>query len=137
MPDAASHRPAGLLVAASGSVLVGVLLIGLAAVALAAGHGEFSGGVGVALISYGAAMMAGALALWKGSIFGRGPVIAMALVNLVAGYTFTASATWVWLVVAISGITVVAAALPSTSSSLHVRRVSSGAEPPQTVEEGK
>jgi len=135
--DPASHRPAGLLVAAGGSLLVGVLLIGLAVAALAVGHGAFSGGVGVALIVYGVAMIAGAVALWRGSIFGRGPVIALALINLVAAYTFTDSAPWVWLLVAISGITVVAAALPSTSSALHLRRVSSTVEPPPTVDQGK
>ena len=135
--DPASHRPAGLLVAAGGSLLVGVLLIGLAAAALAVGHGAFSGGVGVALIVYGAAMIAGAVALWRGSIFGRGPVIALALINLVAAYTFTDAAPWVWLLVVISAITVIAAALPSTSSALHVRRISSAGEPPPTVDQGK
>ena len=137
MPAPATHRPAGQLIAVSGSLVVGVLLIGLAAAAIAAGHGGFSGGVGIALIIYGVAMIAGALALWRGSIFGRGPVIAMALINLVAGYTFTDSAPWVWLLVVISAITVIAAALPSTSSALHVRRISSAGEPPPTVDQGK
>jgi hypothetical protein len=82
-------------------------------------------------------MIAGAYALWRGSIFGRGPVIAMALLNLVAGYTFTDSAPWVWVLVAISAVTVVAAALPSTSRALHIRRVSSGGEPPPTADQGK
>jgi hypothetical protein len=81
-------------------------------------------------------MAGGAVALWKGSIFGRGPVVAMALLNLVAGYTFTESAPWVWLIVAVSAATVVAAALPSTSRSLHLPRVSSGDEPPRKADRG-
>ncbi len=124
------------MVAAAGSLLVGVALIALAVASLAAGHGGFSGGVGIALIVYGVAMGASAFALWKGSIFGRGPVVAMALLNLVAGYTFTASAPWVWLLVAVSAATVVCAALPSTSRALHLRTVSRGDEPPQKADHG-
>jgi hypothetical protein len=124
------------VVAATGSLLVGLALIALAVASLAAGHGGFSGGVGIALIVYGVAMGAGAFALWKGSVLGRGPVIAMALLNLVAGYTFTASAPWVWLLVAVSAATVVGAALPSTSRALHLRTVSAGDEPPQKADQG-
>jgi hypothetical protein len=124
------------MVAATGSLLVGLALIVLAAASLAAGHGGFSGGVGIALVVYGVAMVGGAIALWKGSILGRGPVIAMALLNLVAGYTFTASAPWVWLLVAVSAATVVGAALPSTSSALRLRTVRSGDEPPQRADQG-
>jgi hypothetical protein len=136
VPDPNSRRPPGLLVAAIGSLLVGVALIALAAASLGAGHGDFSGGVGIALIVYGVAMVGGSLALWKGSVFGRGPVIAMALLNLVAGYTNTQSAPLVWLIVAVSAATVVGAALPSTSRALHRHRVSSGDEPPQKADPG-
>jgi hypothetical protein len=137
VPEVKRERPPGLLVAVTGSLLVGVALIVLAAASLAAGHGGFSGGVGIALIVYGVAMVGSAVALWKGSILGRGPVIAMALLNVAAGYTFTASAPWVWLLVAVSVATVVAAALPSTSRALHLRAVSSGDEPPQKADQGK
>jgi hypothetical protein len=136
VPDLNRRRPPGLVVAATGAVLVGIALIALSAASLSAGHGGFSGGVGIALIVYGVGMVGGAFALWKGSIFGRGPVIAMALLNWVAGYTFTESAPWVWLIVAVSAATVVAAALPSTSRALHLRRVSSGDEPPQKADRG-
>ena len=124
------------MVATAGSLLVGLALIALAAASLSAGHGNFSGGVGIALIVYGLGMAGSAFALWRGSIFGRGPVVAMALLNLVAGYTFTASAPWVWLLVAVSAATVVAAALPSTSRSLHVGRLRSGDEPPRKADRG-
>lgn len=126
----------GVVVAVLGSVLVGLLLIGLAGASMAAGHGGFSGGVGVALIGYGAAMIAGGWALWRLSLFGRGPVAAMALVNLVAAYTFTGTAPWVWLLVVVSAVTVVAAALPSTSRALHWRRIKPGDEPQPTAGQG-
>jgi hypothetical protein len=137
VPDPTRRRTPGLVVAATGSLLVGVALIALAAASLGAGHGSFSGGVGIALIAYGVAMAGGAFALWKGSIFGRGPVVAMALLNLVAGYTFTESAPWVWLLVAVSAATVVAAAMPSTSRALHAGLVSPGDEPPQKADPGR
>jgi hypothetical protein len=111
-----------VVVAAGGAALVGLLLIGLAAASLAAGHGGFSGGVGLALIAYGAGMLAAAWALWRLNLLGRGPVVATAALNAVAGYTFTPSAPWVWLLVVVSVGTVVAAALPSTSRALHLRR---------------
>lgn len=130
------RRPAGVWVAAGGSLLVGLLLIGLAAASLVAGHGGFSGGVGVALVIYGVAMVAGASALWQRSVFGRGPVVAMALLNLVAGYTFTASAPWVWVLVMVSAVTVVAAALPSTSRALRLSRVKPVDEPPPKDDPG-
>jgi hypothetical protein len=125
------------VVAAAGSLLVGLALIALAVASLAAGHGGFSGGVGIALIVYGVAMAGGALALWRGNIFGRGPVVALALLNVVAGYTFTESAPWVWLLVAVSAVTVVGASLPSTSRALQARSVSSGDEPPQKADQGR
>ncbi len=123
--------------AATGSALVGLLLIGLAVASLAAGHGGFSGGVGVALIVYGLAMIASGWALWRLNILGRGPVVATALVNLVAGYTFTATAPWVWSVVLVSAITVVAVALPATSRALHWRRVTPDDEPRLRADQGK
>ena len=135
MSDLKRPQPPGLVVAAAGSLVVGLALIALAAASLAAGHGGFSGGVGIALILYGLAMAAGAFALWRGSILGRGPVIATALLNLAAGYTFTGTAPWVWLLVAVSAATVVAAALPSTSRALHLRALNAGDEPPPKADQ--
>jgi hypothetical protein len=112
-----------VLVAVVGAGLAGVSLVGLAVVALAAGHGSFSGGVGFALIAYGALMLAAAWALWRLSVFGRGPVVALSLLNVAAAYTFTESAPWMWLVVLVCAATAVAAALPATSRALHLRRV--------------
>jgi len=114
------ERPAGLLVAVAGSGLVGLAILALAIASLAAGHGEFSGAVGIALVVYGLLILAATWALWRGSLFGRGPVIATALLNLIAAASFTPGAPWAWLVVLVAAATVVAAALPSTSRALHL-----------------
>lgn len=139
MPESAHDRPVGVMVAVAGTVVVALALVGLAVASLAAGHGGFSGGVGLALIVYGAGMLAAAWALWRLNVFGRGPVVALALLNLVAGWTFTATAPWVWLLVAISAVTVVAGSLPSTSRALHLRRErpTPADEPRQTDDPGR
>lgn len=141
MPETATHRPLGVVVAAAGTTLVALLLIGLAVASMASGHGSFSGGVALALLGYSAAMLGSAWALWRLSLFGRGPVVATAALNGVAGYTFSPSAPWVWLVVAVSAVTLVAAALPSTSRALHLRRrrdteVTPGDAPQRTDDPG-
>ncbi len=129
-------RPLSVIIAASGAALVGLLLIVMAAASLAAGHGAFSGGVGLALIIYGAAMVAAGWALWRLQLLGRGPVVALSLLNLVAGYTFTGSAPWVWPLVVVSAVTVVAAALPTTTEALHLGRVTPADEPPPRAGRG-
>lgn len=106
------------VVAGSGSVLIGLLLVGLSVAALAVGHGEFSGGVGVALLVYASVMIVAGVALGRGRLLGRGPVIATALLNVVVAWSFTGTAPWAWLVVAICAMTAVAAALPATSRTL-------------------
>nr|WP_300150298.1 hypothetical protein [Propionicimonas sp.] len=121
MPAARTTRPTSVVVAVSGTVLVGLALVGLAIGSLASGHGQFSGGVGLFLAVYGLGLCAAAWGLWRLSLFGRGPVVALSLLNVVAGFTFTASAPWVWAFVVVSAVTVVAAALPSTSRALHLR----------------
>ena len=63
-----------------------------------------------------------------------GTVIATALLNLIAAASFTPAAPSLWLVVLLTAATVVAAALPSTSRALHLRR---RAEPRQPDEPGK
>mgnify|MGYP001259069591 FL=1 len=133
VPHASVQRPVGLVVAVAGSGLVALAVLALAIASLAAGHGEFSGGVGIALLVYGAIILAATWALWRGSLLGRGPVIATALLNLIAAVTFTPGAPWVWAVVLLAGATVVGAALPSTSRDLRIRR---RAEPQPTDEPG-
>ncbi|MFZ0531057.1 MAG: hypothetical protein WAL91_11050, partial [Propionicimonas sp.] len=122
MSRARQQRPLGLVVAVAGSGVVGLALIGLAVASLASGHGDFSGGVGVALLVYGALILAAAWALWRGSVLGRGPVVATGLLNLIAAISFTATAPWAWAVAIVSAATVVGAALPSTSRALRLSR---------------
>ncbi len=108
--------------AAGGAALVGVALVVLGAASLTSGHGQFSGGVALFLVGYGLGMVAAAWGLWRLSLFGRGPVVALSLLNVAAGFSVADAAAWVWLFVAVSAVTVVAAALPSTSRALHLRR---------------
>lgn len=136
MPTTKPPRPPGVVIASAGSALVGLALIALAIASLATGHGEFSGGVGAALIVYAAGMIAAALALWRLSLFGRGPVIATSLLNIAAGYSFTGSAPWIWVIILVSAVTVVAAAWPSTSQALHLRRLRTAAEHPPKADQG-
>ena len=83
---------------------------------------------------YGLIILAATWALWQRSLLGRGPVAATALLNLIAAASFTPAAPSLWLVVLLTAATVVAAALPSTSRALHLRR---RAEPQQPDEPGK
>lgn len=133
-----SPRPVPVVVAAAGAALVGVGLVALAVASLASGHGWFSGGVAIFLVGYGALMLVAAWALWRLSVFGRGPVVALSLINLVSAYTFTADAPWVWTVVLVCAVTVVAAAMPATTRALHGRRgrVTPPDGPPRTDEPG-
>ncbi len=125
------------MVAAAGSLLVGLALIALAAASLAAGHGSFSGGVGIALVVYGVAMAGGAFALWQGSIFGRGPVVAMALLNVVAGYTFTGvSALGVAARGGVGGNARRPQPCRAPAAPCTCGTVSSGDEPPQKADQG-
>jgi hypothetical protein len=110
-----------VVVAVAGAVLVGVALVVLAIASLTSGHGQFSGGVGLFLAGYGLALCAAAWGLWRLSLFGRGPVVALSLLNVVAGFTFTAAAPWVWVFVVVSAVTVIAGAMPATSRALHLR----------------
>lgn len=121
-------KPAGLIVATVGSAVTAVAILVLAGAALSSAHGQFSGGVAIALLVYAAGILGATWAMWRGQVLGRGPVLACALLNLIAGYTFTGDAPWVWAFVAIAAATVVAAAMPSTSRALGFSE--RGARPP-------
>jgi hypothetical protein len=124
------------VVAVAGTAVVALALIGLAVASLVAGHGGFSSGVAVFLLGYGTIMLAAATALWRLSVFGRGPVVALALINLISAASFTGDAPWAWVLVAISAVTLAAGALPSTSRALHLRRVRPAGGPPGTDDRG-
>lgn len=110
-----------MIVAVAGAALAAAALLALAVASLASGHGQFSGGVALFLAGYAVVMGVAAWGLWRLSVLGRGPVVALSLINVIAGYTFTGSAPWVWLFVAVSAATVVAGSLPATSRALHLR----------------
>ncbi|MCA0294923.1 MAG: hypothetical protein LCH96_06345 [Actinobacteria bacterium] len=134
------HRPAALVVAVVGAGVSALAVLVLAVVALFSGHGTFSGGVGVALLVYGALLLVSTWGLWSLSLFGRGPVLALSLLNVAAAWTFTGSAPWMWAAVVVCAVTAVAAALPATSRALHLRRngdVSEADEPRPTGEQGR
>lgn len=111
-------RNPALIAAAGGSLAVGTLLMVLAMAALAAGHGEFSGGVGAVLLVYGLAVAAAGVWLGRGSLFARGPVLALGLLNLAVAASYAGDVPWAWLVVAAAAVSVVGAALPATTRAL-------------------
>lgn len=115
--------------AAAGTAVVGIALVVLGVASFTSGHGDFSGGVALFLVGYGVGMVAAAWGLWRLSVFGRGPVVALSLMNVAAGFSVAESAPWVWLFVAVSAVTVVAAALPATSRALHLKRSDAGLTP--------
>ena len=125
----AETPPLTVVIAAAGTALPGLALVVLGVASRTAGHGGFSGGVAVFLVGYGLLMMAAAAALWRRSVFARGPVIALSLVNAAAGWSLTDAPAWIWLFVAVSAVTVVAAGLPATSRALHLQRRQAGITP--------
>lgn len=113
------YRPPSVIVASAGGLVVGLSLVGLGIAAGAAGHGGFSQAVAAMLIGYGLLLGLAAWALWQLRLLGRGPVLALSLLNVLAGPGMAESATWLWAVIALSAITAVAAALPATGRALH------------------
>ncbi len=140
MPTPVTHRPTAVVVASAGAALVGTALVVLGVASLSSGHGQFSWGVALFLVGYGVGMVAAAWGLWRLSVLGRGPVVALSLLNVAAGFGLAEFAAWVWLFVVVSAVTVVAAALPATSRALHLRRsgpeVTPADAPPRTDEPG-
>ena len=111
-------RAPGRVVAVLGAAAMGLVVSGFGLVAVSAGHGDLSGGVGVALVCYGLIMVVAAVLLWRGSVLGRGPVLATAALNLAAALSFTPTAPLAWVAVILAAVTVVAAALPASSVGL-------------------
>lgn len=137
MPDIdAPDRPLSLIVAAVGALLLGLLVIGFAIASIASGHGTFSGAIGGWLAVYGLVGVASAVALWRRSIFGRGPLVTMSALNLIVAATMTPAAPWAWLVVGGSAITLVAVSLPATTRALRWSRVRPADEPRPTERPG-
>jgi len=129
-------RPPSLLVACGGALVQGLLMIGFAIASIAAGHGAFSGAIGGWLAVYGAVGVASAWALWRGWVFGRGPVITTSALNLIVALTMAPAAPLAWVVAVLSAITLVAVALPSTTRGLRWERVRPAGEHPPTDGQG-
>lgn len=106
-----------LLLAVVGTMLAGVTVGVLGVAAIGSGHSGYGGPVGWALVGYGVAIVCAALAWWRGHRWARGPVVATAAVNLAVAWSFTSTAPLAWVAVAVTAITVVAAALPASSAS--------------------
>jgi len=111
-------RALSRVIAVTGAAVMGLALAGFGLAALGAGHGDLSGGVAAALIGYGLIMVAAAVLLWRGSVLGRGPVLATAALNLAAAVSFTPTAPAAWLAAVLAAVTAVAAALPSSTADL-------------------
>ena len=107
------------MVAVAGAGVSGLAVVGFAVAAVVSGNGDFSGGVGLALIAYGLIILGAAAAFWRGSVFGRGPVLATAALNLAAALSFTPTAPLAWVAAVVAAVTVVAAALPASSAGLN------------------
>ncbi|MDQ7992206.1 MAG: hypothetical protein REI45_05915 [Propionicimonas sp.] len=128
----APARPPSLVVAAAGALLLGLVVIGFAIASMVSGHGSFSGAIGGWLAVYGLVGVASAVALWRRSVFGRGPVVTMSALNLIVAATMASAAPWAWAVVVGSAITLVAVSLPATTRALHWSRVRPAGELPPT-----
>lgn len=127
-------RPPGLVAAAAGSVVVGVVIVALAGASLASGHGDFSGAVGLMLLIYGVAVAAAGWGLWRLSIFARGPVLATALLHVAVAFSYSTDTPVAWVLLVISAVTAAGVVLPSTTRALKSGRVElrTRDEPPPT-----
>lgn len=111
-------RPAGLVAAAAGSVVVGLVIVALAGASLASGHGDFSGAVGAMLLVYGVAVAIAGWGLWRLSIFARGPVLATALLHVAVAFSYTPDTPLAWVLLIISAVSAAGVVLPSTTRAL-------------------
>lgn len=113
-----TRRPLPLRLAAVLSVLVGATFVVLAGLSSGSGHGVFSWQISLLLAGYGLLLATAGWGLWRGWILARGPVVALAAINTFATGQLGATQPWAWVVTVLSLITLVCAALPSTSDAL-------------------
>lgn len=107
-----------LTVASGLTVALAAFFVVMAVLALTAGHGAFSGGVGVALIVWAVLTGAAGVWLWRGSGWARGPVVFAGLLHTFAFGQFVPTAPWAALGAAAGLLSVVCAVLPSTREAL-------------------
>lgn len=90
VPDAAVAAPTSritggsALVAGGATFGLGLFFAGMAVLALASGHGEFSGHIGVGLAVWGALVMALGVFALRRAPWIRGPLLAVGLLHLLA-----------------------------------------------------
>lgn len=92
-------RPGPLLAAVVITALSGLLLVGLAAVVMAQGHGHFSLGVGLSLLMYGALVGGIAWLGWRTHPLAYGPMMAVNVLHgcVIASTALGSQAWWLWL----------------------------------------
>ncbi len=125
------------MIAAVGSAVMGLIVIGFAIASMLAGHGVFSGAIGGWLLVYGLVGVVAGVALWRRSLLGRGPVLMLAALNLVVAFTMVQAAPLAAIMIVLAAVTLVAVVLPSTTAVLHwPARFRRSDEPPATEQPG-
>jgi hypothetical protein len=113
------RRPLPLTVAAVLTGLFAVAVVGVAIGSAVQPHGQFSLGVGVMLLLYGALLGWVAWTTWRQRFYLRGALVGSALLNLAVAVSSFASNVALWSVVAVlSAVIAVCGVLPSTSRAL-------------------
>lgn len=105
---------AGTLTLAAGAGLAAVALASVAA----SPHEVVAWGIGAVLGVWAAIVLGGAVGLFRGRRWARGPVVAAALLHLASAASFAASQPWAWLAAGAAALTLVAALWPSTTAFL-------------------
>lgn len=108
----------GLVVASSATAAFAVVFGVMAGLALAGGHGEFSGHIALGLLVWALLVGAAAVLLWRRSRWARGPVVAIGLLHLLAFGQSTLVTPWAALGVAVAAAAVLGAVWPSTRAAL-------------------
>lgn len=119
-PDGVRARPsrATLTVSAAATVGLAAFFVVMAGLSWAAGHGVFSGGIGVALVLWALIVGAAGVWLWRGSGWARGPVVFAGLLHAFAFGQFVPTAPWAALGALAGLVAAVGAVLPSTREAL-------------------
>ena len=112
-------RPLALTVAAILTGVFALVVIGLGIGSAVQSHGQFSIGVGVMLLLYGALLGWIAITTWRQRFYIRGALVGSALLNLAVAVSSLSSNIPLWSVVAVlSAVIAGCGVLPSTALAL-------------------
>jgi hypothetical protein len=112
-------RPVPLTVAAVLTGVFALVVIGLGIGSSVQSHGQFSIGVGVMLLLYGALLGWIAFTTWRQRFYIRGALVGSALLNLAVALSSLSSNVALWSVVAVlSAVIAGCGVLPSTTLAL-------------------